>query len=48
MYKVDSILKHTQVMSMRTWRLGRDISGDEQTNWIPGEALRQTINYVQV
>ena len=31
MYKVDSILKHTQVMSMRAWRLGRDISGDEQT-----------------
>ena len=29
MYKVDSILKHTQVMSMRAWRLGRDISGDE-------------------
>ena len=31
MYKVDSILKHTQVVSMRAWRLGRDISGDEQT-----------------
>ena len=25
MYKVDSILKHTQVVSMRAWRLGRDI-----------------------
>ena len=31
MYKVDSILKHTQVMSMRAWRLRRDVSGDEQT-----------------
>ena len=30
MYKVDSILKHTQVVSMRARRLERDISGDEQ------------------
>ena len=37
MYKVDSILKHTQVMSMRTWRLGRDISGDEQTIGFQGK-----------
>ena len=37
MYKVDSILKHTQVMSMRAWRLGRDISGDEQTIGFQGK-----------
>ena len=30
MYKVDPLLVHTQVISMRVWRLGRDISGDEQ------------------
>ena len=37
MYKVDSILKHTQVVSMRAWRLGRDISGDEQTIGFQGK-----------
>ena len=31
MYKVDPLLVHTQVISMQAWRLGRDISGDEQT-----------------
>ena len=30
-YKVDPLLKHVQLVSMRAWRLGRDISGDEQT-----------------
>ena len=30
-YKVDSFLKHLQKASMSAWRLGRDISGDEQT-----------------
>ena len=30
-YKVDPIIKHLQEVSMRAWRLGRDISGDEQT-----------------
>ena len=30
-YKVDSFLKHLQMVSMSAWRLGRDISGDEQT-----------------
>ena len=30
MYKVDPLLVHTQVISMWAWRLGRDISGDEQ------------------
>ena len=29
-YKVDSFLKHLQMVSMRAWRLGRDILGDEQ------------------
>ena len=37
MYKVDSVLKHTQVVSMRAWRLGRDISGDEQTIGFQGK-----------
>ena len=37
MYKVDSILKHTQVVSMKAWRLGRDISGDEQTIGFQGK-----------
>ena len=30
-YKVDPLLKHVQLVSMRAWRLGCDISGDEQT-----------------
>ena len=30
-YKVDPILKHLQEISMKAWRLGHDISGDEQT-----------------
>ena len=30
-YKVDPIIKHLQEVSMRAWRLGHDISGDEQT-----------------
>ena len=30
-YKVNSFLKHLQKVSMSAWRLGRDISGDEQT-----------------
>ena len=37
MYKVDSISKHTQVISMRAWRLGRDLSGDEQTIGFQGK-----------
>ena len=30
-YKVDSFLKHLQQVSMKAWRLGQNISGDEQT-----------------
>ena len=30
-YKVDSFLKHLQKVSMSAWRLGQNISGDEQT-----------------
>ena len=30
-YKVDPFLIHVQERSMRAWRMGRDISGDEQT-----------------
>ena len=30
-YKVDSFLKHLQQVSMKAWRLGQNIPGDEQT-----------------
>ena len=30
-YKIDPFLVHVQERSMRAWRMGRDISGDEQT-----------------
>ena len=30
-YNVDSFLKHLQQVSMKAWRLGQNISGDEQT-----------------
>ena len=30
-YKVDLFLKHLQQVSMKAWRLGQNISGDEQT-----------------
>ena len=29
-YKVDPLLKHVQLVSLRAWRLSGDISGDEQ------------------
>ena len=46
LYKVDQLLKHTQVVSMSAWRLGRDISGDEQTIGFQGHhADKRRITY---
>ena len=36
-YKVDPLLKHVQLVSMRAWRLGCDISGDEQMIGFQGQ-----------
>ena len=36
-YKVDSFLKHLQIVSMSAWMLGRDISGDEEMIGFQGQ-----------
>ncbi|KAL7562479.1 hypothetical protein ACA910_005453 [Epithemia clementina (nom. ined.)] len=36
-YKVDPVLRHVQDVLMAAWRLGRDISGDEQTIGFQGK-----------
>ena len=46
-YKVDSFLKHLQMVSMSAWRLGRDISGDEQTIGFSGTLFQQVEDHLQ-
>ena len=36
-YKIDPFLIHVQKRSMRAWRMGRDISGDEKTLGFQGQ-----------